>query len=614
MENMPNIPASLRSALQNGRVVPFVGSGVSLSVKPGLFPTWRQLLQSMATKLEEESKQSESTIVIKLLASDRLFEASKEAWQGLGKQRFYEVMRDNFGHDPDHSNCDLETPKAIWAIRPRIVVTTNYEKVLSAANPEARRLLNHQTAELATLTRDTTIERPTAWHLHGHIDEAETLILAPTHYESLYDSDKLGKYNAALERLRGVVADSVLLFVGFGFQDKYVLEMLRSVLDVFEGNLPPSFALMKSNSTGCDLWRDYNIETVEYDDHGAPLNHLLTQLSNLAVTTPTSSSSNSPPAPADGPDIPFCTYKSEITTYHGLESLLAHLEQNFSFRWEREAFEFEERTVVFWPVRLRAPTAIHAVQTFAVSLLQQAGAKVYLCLDDFGDSTYRIDRFHNSIQKWLNRTAGDFSSLEKREFSKLIRANDRKAAWQSSTEWLGRGRYELGRVLDICKISKAGQDTTKLFSRGTGRLLTPPTIWTCLDRIQAENDGTPLITLGGYDEKNLWESWRECTEIGPRKIGHLYLPELSNVHMQTTDLTWPSKENIENSLRTMSANEGGDWKSKNSSIPWTISGCVLLPSLAADSEKPAVKCLLKDDAHAEKMIVRVATEAAKWLL
>lgn len=102
-----SIPKSLVEDLARGDVVPFVGSGVSLSVKPGLFPTWAQLLQSMA---------------------------------------------------------------GLWRLEPSLVVTTNYENVLGWAGPPSVRVLNSQKAELAELYRSASPEKPRIWHLHGHVD------------------------------------------------------------------------------------------------------------------------------------------------------------------------------------------------------------------------------------------------------------------------------------------------------------------------------------------------------------------------------------------------------------------------------------------------------------
>ena len=90
------VPDELVEALADGRVVPFVGSGVSLSTKAG-FPTWADLVGSFATQLEGGTphQQTIATAVRALLSFD-LFDAAKHAIQGLGKHRFSKSMKEQF--------------------------------------------------------------------------------------------------------------------------------------------------------------------------------------------------------------------------------------------------------------------------------------------------------------------------------------------------------------------------------------------------------------------------------------------------------------------------------------------------------------------------------------
>ena len=57
------IPRSLVQAVSQGRIVPFVGSGTSMAVKIGLFPSWDRLLVMLADKLQEESREDQASIV-----------------------------------------------------------------------------------------------------------------------------------------------------------------------------------------------------------------------------------------------------------------------------------------------------------------------------------------------------------------------------------------------------------------------------------------------------------------------------------------------------------------------------------------------------------------------
>ena len=57
---MAKIPRSLEEGLRDGRVIPFVGAGVSMAVERvgggRVFPSWKQLLLDGATRLEQEGK------------------------------------------------------------------------------------------------------------------------------------------------------------------------------------------------------------------------------------------------------------------------------------------------------------------------------------------------------------------------------------------------------------------------------------------------------------------------------------------------------------------------------------------------------------------------------
>jgi hypothetical protein len=147
--------------------VPFVGSGVSLSIKRGLFPTWSELLGDLAQRLDAQSKPDHAELVRLLCKVGKLYQAADNAVSALGKAQFHAVMRKRFQTaKPDDG--DLSLPEAIWRLRPAIVVTTNYEDVLGWACPHAERIMNDQPAELAELYRSASPERPRVWHLHGH--------------------------------------------------------------------------------------------------------------------------------------------------------------------------------------------------------------------------------------------------------------------------------------------------------------------------------------------------------------------------------------------------------------------------------------------------------------
>jgi hypothetical protein len=284
---MKNIPESLIAELVAGRLVPFVGSGVSRAVDKDTFPAWDGLLERMAQRLEEqEAKPEEAGAVRYFLKKRRFLDAAAEALKELGKSAFHQVLRDTFEVPKPLDPAALALPQALWSLRPAIVVTTNYDDVLGWANPAAKIILNDQKAELAELYRTATPEAPRVWHLHGHISRADSLILAPGQYEAFYGDTPQTKqdYEAALLQLRSLVANYSLLFAGFSFSDQYVMDLLVGVLDAFGGNLRSSYALVKAGEQPDDkLWERYKIQTIEFASFGPPLVQRVQEIARRAA-------------------------------------------------------------------------------------------------------------------------------------------------------------------------------------------------------------------------------------------------------------------------------------------------------------------------------------------
>ena len=147
-----------------------------------------------------------------------------------------------------------------------------------------RRLLNHQKDELAEFLRISDVDRPWVWHLHGHISDANSLILAPAQYDHFYVDDAKRNYEAARIQLKSMLINSTLLFIGFGMQDEYFMELVADVFQSFGKGGRKHFALMKqseSEAAKAKLWRELNIDVIDYEDHGPPQVALLDALAKL---------------------------------------------------------------------------------------------------------------------------------------------------------------------------------------------------------------------------------------------------------------------------------------------------------------------------------------------
>jgi hypothetical protein len=134
---------------------------------------------------------------------------------------------------------------------------------------------------------EASADTPRVWYLHGTIHRLATLVLAGADYKRLYGDTgqptSYSQYTNALVRLREWIRSKPFLYMGFSFSDPYVLKQLEHVIGITKGRHVPSFALMKKGQIDRGaLWPKYNIQLVEYEDHGPPLAEFLRGLSQAA--------------------------------------------------------------------------------------------------------------------------------------------------------------------------------------------------------------------------------------------------------------------------------------------------------------------------------------------
>jgi hypothetical protein len=282
------IPQDLVRAVHDHRLVPFVGAGVSAGVMRGLFPTWGRLLELMADELEAHARPAEAQEILRLMKAEDYLGAAERGLRHLGSYRFNRFLRGVF-RKRRLDGVDLSIVEALWSLRPPLVITTNYDDVLRWAGPtDAEMLANDQEEELALLP-EASPEWPFVWHLHGTIQRLSTLILAGSDYKSLYGGDeaRTRRYEAALFQLNAQLANRPFLYVGFSLSDPYVLQQIADVLKMSKGKGAPSFALMKKGQGDASaLWFNYNIQLIEYEDHGAPLAEVLREITRLSFDAP----------------------------------------------------------------------------------------------------------------------------------------------------------------------------------------------------------------------------------------------------------------------------------------------------------------------------------------
>ena len=217
--------------------------------------------------------EDDATIVDSYCNKQKWLKAGEAAFDGLAPATFFKTMRQKFDV-PEPQNADRSVVDTLWRLEPPIVVTTNYDNVLRWRKTSSRLLLNDEPEELAGLYRNTDSSRPTIWHLHGHVERAGSLILAPSQYDQFYSDGQQAReqYKAAMEQFRSLLTNWTILFIGFGLDDAYVMSVIGDVLKTYNFGTDQHFALMRQDEKDVqELWKSHNIRVLEYAQHGPPL-------------------------------------------------------------------------------------------------------------------------------------------------------------------------------------------------------------------------------------------------------------------------------------------------------------------------------------------------------
>ena len=272
------VPKQLTLALADSRLVPFVGSGVSCGVSRDL-PSWDSLLLGLAKVLRgQNSKTSEhhATLVETLVHLKRPTDAAQEARDAFGSAPvFHEAISQAF--PPGEIYRDLTVPRALWALHPQVILTTNYDDVLEAANRGAKSITNTNEHILLDLEGQY---QPVIWHLHSSVEDLDSIILARSEYATFSTLARM--------RLRELFSRRTLLFVGFGFNDSEVLGIMQEVLDLSKKAFTLSFALLDPNDErrfeDKELKKLYGIVPVPIPNYQQGLVEFLTDLRSTAAT------------------------------------------------------------------------------------------------------------------------------------------------------------------------------------------------------------------------------------------------------------------------------------------------------------------------------------------
>ena len=271
--------STLRLAYRRGRLVPFIGGGMSMPIKPGKagLPGWDGLVAGLLSAIDDESRAT---------SEDRIVRADRAAARLRATGRLTEVIRAVFG------KVDAIPPQtvALASLRCPLVISTNYDDLyVAAASPdrasdrqESPVVLGRNPSDCHRVLRALAApDHPVLWAIQGYVGGQSPKATIHTSTEQRL-ADEVVVGHAEYRRVANaqpyfrrsfaeVFRQRTLLFIGSSLE-RYLLDMFSEVIELLGPSPLPHFAVFSGDDCDAerrDLTRTHGIHPVFLPEHTA---------------------------------------------------------------------------------------------------------------------------------------------------------------------------------------------------------------------------------------------------------------------------------------------------------------------------------------------------------
>lgn len=219
MRNTPIFNTDLVSDIALRKVVVFVGAGASKWAKPhsgNSFKDWESFLKHAA---QSTPRRIQRIIVERLKAKDYLI--ASEILKTHLEDRWVKILEEEFQQAAEASRLH----RAIISLGQRIVVTTNFDKLIETAWNEAKithypKVITKIDQQVFKLFRDN---ESYLIKIHGSIDEPGSIVFDKTSFQKGAFSNRF--YQDLIQTL---LLTHTFLFIGFSMDDPAVSLLVES--------------------------------------------------------------------------------------------------------------------------------------------------------------------------------------------------------------------------------------------------------------------------------------------------------------------------------------------------------------------------------------------------
>lgn len=252
----------------------FVGAGLS---QP-LFPSWRDVLLSLLkTCVDRGSLAYDPRELQGLIETGQDYlDIADILVDSLDPGAFRRFMEQMFDKEIKESSVSPAYLK-LFELKPRIVLTTNYDRVPNVIAPRSYRIFTNKQANEALRTINSGHD--IILKVHGDIQDQQSIVLTRKHYDDvIHENEQLQSV------LRTVFLSQTVLFVGFSLTDPNLDLLLRRLKAIHRISIRHYAVMTDMSSFRANVFeRTYGIQVIRYkpsDSSHPEVEQLLAALGN----------------------------------------------------------------------------------------------------------------------------------------------------------------------------------------------------------------------------------------------------------------------------------------------------------------------------------------------
>ncbi|MGA4778574.1 SIR2 family protein [Cellulosimicrobium sp. AB352] len=235
-------PEDVLEHARRRELVLVIGAGVSQNAQPIASrrpPGWRDLLKELASRIGDPELDVE---LEELFSQERYLDAAEllrqHARAKSQEQAVHTQLRRSVDGHPPNVFTGGEWHEQIVRLEPRVIITTNFDKILERATNDG--YASHS-FDSPTVASDVRRGEPVLLKMHGTVDHIERVVLSRRDYTRLRVDGR-----PMLEVIQALFLTRVALFIGYSLRDPDMQLLLENNFGGTDGP-PAHYVLLGDN-------------------------------------------------------------------------------------------------------------------------------------------------------------------------------------------------------------------------------------------------------------------------------------------------------------------------------------------------------------------------------